>query len=146
MHRLVPVGRKLACSLVCLVSLATGCQSPPPPPPPTDERPRCSEHARFLEAEGNREIGRANQAPTYRTRMLHHDAAIRGLKNARELYWSELASLEADATFEKPIPLGRREALEIEIDRLSLQIERLYKERPYDREPVPVLDPVGNPW
>jgi hypothetical protein len=137
-------GRLLA--LIVAGTLLAGCQAPPPPPPPTDERPRCTAEARYLEAEGNREIGRANKAPTYHTRTLHHDLAIHGLHAARELYWRELAKLESEATYENPIPTGRREALEIEIDRLSVQLARLYVERPYDREPRPVLDPLGNPW
>jgi hypothetical protein len=110
-----------------------GCQTPAARTyAPDDERPRCSDDARWWEQKANRELVRGNDDVTLDVRRRHYDAAIRDLKVSRDLYYDELLGLEREATREHPIAPGRRAALDTQIDRIQREIEQVYKDRPLD--------------
>lgn len=137
--------------VVFLVALA-GCSSSRPAYRPDEERPRTAFEARWWEEQGDKELERALAADRPRVKERYFAYAVQDYRHARDLYYDELESLEnAPATdldtFARypeiryasggPIPAGRREALEIEITRLSAEIEQLVRERPI-QDPPPV--------
>ncbi|HZU99586.1 MAG TPA: hypothetical protein VFF73_22945 [Planctomycetota bacterium] len=141
-------------ALVLLVALA-GCKSQPASTA-NDERPRVGDDARWWEVQSHGELARAWRADNLAVREQQFEFAIRDLVRARSLYYDELESLEnAPSTdmqvlgpypgiryaAQGPIPAGRREALEIEIRRLTREIAELVRERPIeDPEPVRLSD------
>jgi hypothetical protein len=133
-------------------SLASGCsnQAVPPSYRADEERPHVGPEARWWEDQAERELTRAYKTDFIDVRERQIDYAIRDFNTARGLYLDELARLE-DAPAgdtEKmlaypeiryaasgPVPAGRRHAIEIEIDRLSNEIESLAKTRPIEEPP-----------
>jgi hypothetical protein len=108
-----------------------GCSSPAPRTySAADERPKCTEDARWWEQKAMREIEIANRSDREDLRIRHIDFAIRDLKEARNLFYDELLSQEREATRDKPIPAGRRAALDAQIDRLQREIDQTYVDRP----------------
>ncbi|MBI3726693.1 hypothetical protein HY251_22430 [bacterium] len=118
--------------LVLLLLTPAGCVSAPPAPvlAATDEKPRCTEDALWLEGLANKELARAYRADERTIRRKYFDRAMNRLRDARALYDAELEALESDATKERQVPIGRREALELEINRLSRQMLSVVKDRP----------------
>lgn len=131
--------------LLPAIVLLSGCKAPPPSPPsPAEERPHCRDEARWWEEQGNKELTYGYRTESLAIRLRAYDAAIRDLRHSRDLYYAELEYLENLATKENPIPTGRREALDIEIERLSRQIDVLHKERPLDpHRPIDSNVPVS---
>jgi hypothetical protein len=136
-------------SVVVVLALA-GCKAAPAPYSQTEERPRVAAEARYWELQGDIEIERAWRTDSLRMRELHFDIAVGHFVHARSLYYEELEALEnAESTDidrmrpypgirwaqNGPIPAGRREALEIEINRLSDEIHDLVIERPIEPPP-----------
>jgi hypothetical protein len=135
---------------ICLLAVAclAGCKSTARVPySPTEERPRVAAEARWWEEQGDREITRAHETESLRLRELHFAVAVDVFVTARSLYYEELEALEnAPSTDVErmrpypgikwaaggPVPAGRREALEIEIARLSDEIYQLVRERPIE--------------
>jgi len=109
-----------------------GCVSPPPAPvmSASDERPRCTEDAIWLEGLANKELARAYRSGERTQKIKYFERGMARLRDARALYDAELASLETQATKDREVPLGRREALEIEINRLTEQMTQIVKDRP----------------
>jgi hypothetical protein len=144
--RRAPLAR-LVVATALVVAAASGCKSPPAPYSPGEERPRVAAEARWWEEQGNNELTRAWATESPRVRERHFAIAVRDFMIARSFYYEELEALEnAESTdLERmrpypgikwaangPIPNGRREALEIEIDRLSAEINQLARERPIE--------------
>jgi hypothetical protein len=141
--------------LVVLAALAPGCKSQPVYTA-NDEHPRVGDDARWWEEQSHSELARAYRAENLASREQQFAFAIRDLVRARNLYYEELESLEnAPSTdmqvlgpypgiryaAQGPIPAGRREALEIEIRRLTREIAELVRERPIeDPEPIRLSD------
>jgi len=109
------------------------------------------------EEQGDHDLQRAYATENLRVRERHFGFAIDDLRHARQLYYQELEALEASPAgdlderirphpeikyaLSGPIPKGRRDALSIEIDRLSTEIEQLFRERPVDPPPpVPISE------
>jgi hypothetical protein len=135
--------------LAFAVVTVAGCHGPTPYLP-DEERPRVAREARWWEEQGDHELERAKDAPSLRKKEEHYAIAVGDFRTARDLYYEELEYLEnAPSTdVEKmrpypgikyaaggPVPAGRREALEIEIERLSAEIKQLIAERPIDPPP-----------
>src|SRR2546423_825023 len=144
--------RRPQLALVLLAPLAlAGCKAAPVPYTPTEERPRVAAEARWWEEQGDIEITRAYSTESLRMREYHFAVAVNHFVRARSLYYDELESLEHAESKDVermrpypailwaaggPVPAGRREALEIEIERLSDEIYQLVRERPIE-PPVP---------
>jgi len=136
-------------ALVVTIALFQGC-STPKPYAADEERPRVGNEARWWELQGNKELARARSSASLSTKERHWANAIRDFREARALYYSELERAEnAPSTDVQqlgpypeiryaatgPVPAGRREALTLEITRISDDIEQLVRERPIDPPP-----------
>lgn len=148
-------GPALSLLSIALLASAMGCQAPPRAPySANEERPRVAADARWYEEQGNHELARAWGTESARVRERHFAVAVRNFILARSLYYEELEALEnAESTDVErmrpypgikwaangPIPNGRREALEIEIERLSGEILQLARERPIEPVTPPTL-------
>jgi hypothetical protein len=148
-------------SLVLVAAVAAGCASSNRDV--NEERPAAAPEARWWELQGNHELARAHREESLAQKEIHFNNAIFDFRAALDLYSDELARIEDQGStdLEKfrpypgiryaargPVPAGRREALQIEIDRISINLERLVRERPIDLPPpvtiseklVPLMD------
>src|SRR2546421_12812495 len=115
---------------VVLLLVLAGCAAPQD----TTEngRPRVADEARRWESQANMYLQRARAAQSIVRTERFFGSAIRDLRLARDLYQAELDQLERAEDFEHPAPAGRHEALILQVNRLSAQIEELYKDRPIE--------------
>jgi hypothetical protein len=116
-----------------------GCKSAEAPRTQSEERPRAKDDALWWELQGDKELARGNDSDDDVFRRQQYTWAIRDFGRARDLYYDELFAAQR-AAGSQPLAVGRQEALDIEIDRLSRQIEALYKERPF---PIVKPKPLG---
>ncbi len=153
--------RRSALTLVLVAAIAAGCASSNRGV--NEERPVAAPEARWWELQGNHELARAHRDESLAQKEIHFNNAISDFRLALDLYSEELARIEDQPTADLdkfrpypgiryaargPVPAGRREALQIEIDRISANLERLVRERPIDLPPpvtmsdklIPLMD------